>query len=100
MTIKNKKAVITGYYNNDFYVEECFNSNIGYYTIKDLVKERLPIGKEVYVSKVPPACDHNNLKNCPHKGKCYEVAYERENGVSSFTACMIDFKIIQEGELK
>lgn len=30
MTIKNKKAIITGYYNNDFYAEECFNSNIGY----------------------------------------------------------------------
>lgn len=94
------KAVITGYYNNDFYIECLYNPDVSSDKVKNIIKERLPIGKEVYVSKVPRACNYDNLKNCPHKGKCYEVVYERENGVSSFTACMIDFKIIQEGELK
>lgn len=95
------KAVITGYFNNDFYTECLYSPDVSPDKVKNIIKEKLPIGKEVYILKLPPACNYDNLKNCPHKGKCYEVAYERENGVvSSFTACMIDFKIIQEGELK
>ena len=98
MTIKNKRAIITGSYNNDFYAEECFNSNIGYDTIKDLVKERFPIGKEVYVSKVYPICAFKDYDVCPHQGNCYRIAFEKnDNVLGGQLACMVDFKIIEEG---
>ena len=98
MTIKNKKAVITGYYNNDFYTEGCFNSSIGYYTIKDLIKEKFPIGKEVYVSKVYPICAFEDYNACPHQGNCYRITLKKgDNILRGQLACMINFKIIEEG---
>lgn len=86
------KAIIVGYYNNDFYMD------ISPDKIKDIIKEKFPIGKEVYVSKVYPSCTPEDYDACPHQGKCYRIIVkENDNTLSGQITCMINFKIIEEG---
>ena len=39
------KAVITGYFNNDFYTECLYSPDVSPDKVKDIIKEKLPIGK-------------------------------------------------------
>ena len=88
-------CVITGYYNNDFYMEEIYNPIIGRDKVKNNIAKALPIGKQVKVVQATPQCDNLNVKMCPHGGKCYEIVLYEEGIYSEYTACMIKFKELE-----
>lgn len=93
------KGIITGYYNNDNYINHMFNPNVDSNEIKNHLKKALPVGKVVDVKELDSKqCSGDALKQCPHKGICYFIGYYENGHYSDYTACMLNFKQIGETE--
>lgn len=93
---ESKPCVITGYFNNDYYAEKIYCDGFKSDGVKDRIKELLPIGKKARFKKCRPICREEHRNMCPHDGSCYGIIFHNNGLYHEFTACMINFKEIEE----
>ena len=97
--VKVCKGIITGYYNNDNYIDRMFNPNVDSNEVKNHLKKALPVGKVVDIKELNNRqCSGDALKQGPDKGVCYLIGYYEDGHYSDYTACMLNFEQIGETE--